>query len=128
MRFSDAEWKAMNVVWERHPATVRDVLESLESDTGWAYSTVKTVLGRLAEKGALAATKRANTTLFEPLVTRDQARRSALRALLDRAFDGTFGGLVHHLLDAEKLTRTERDELRALLDEAGSSRRPRSRR
>ena len=117
MRLSETEWRVMNVVWEQHPASVRDVLEELEAETGWAYSTVKTILARLVDKGALSVRKRANTSLFEPLVSASEARRSALRALLDRAFDGTFGGLVHHLLDERELSRADRDELRRLLEE-----------
>jgi BlaI family penicillinase repressor len=116
MHFSEAEWKVMKVLWQQHPASVRDVLEALAEDTGWAYSTVKTLLARLVEKGAVGVHKRANASLFEPLVAAPEAQRSALRALLDRAFDGTFGALVHHLVAEEKLSPQDRDELRALLE------------
>ncbi len=117
MRLSDAEWKVMNVVWEHHPAAVRDVLEALESDTSWAYSTVKTMLARLVDKGALSVRKRGNTSLFDPLVSRHEARRSALMTLAERAFGGGFGSLVQHLLADEHLSPKERDELRTMLSE-----------
>ena len=123
MRLSETEWRVMNVLWARSPATVRDALEILEDETGWTYSTVKTILSRLADKGAVVARKRANTMHFEPVLTRDAARRSAVRSLLDRAFEGTFGSLVHHLVDTESLTADERAELRALLQERGTKRR-----
>lgn len=119
MHFSEAEWKVMKVLWQQHPASVRDLLDVLDADTGWAYSTVKTLLARLVDKGAVRVDKRANTSLFEPLVAEPEAQRSALRALLDRAFDGTFGALVHHLVAEEKLSPRDRDELRALLGETG---------
>ncbi len=115
MRLSDAEWKVMNAVWERHPAAVRDVMEALEDDTHWAYSTVKTMLARLADKGALSVRKRGNISLFEPLVSRHEARRSALRTLAERAFGGGLGSLVQHLLADEHLSAKERDELRSML-------------
>lgn len=63
MKLSDTEWTVMHVLWKRSPASVRDVLEAVEADTGWAYTTVKTILGRLAEKGVVAVRKRANTSL-----------------------------------------------------------------
>ena len=122
MQFSDGEWKVMNAVWAAHPASVRDVFETLEDETHWAYSTVRTVLSRLADKGALSTRKRANTSLYEPLVSRGEARRSAFRALLDKAFDGTFGSLAHHLIEDGKLSRPEKDELRALILESESDR------
>jgi len=117
MQLSDTEWKVMGVLWERHPASARDVLEALEAETGWAYTTTKTILARLAEKGAVKATKRANTSLYAPVVTRDAARKEAVKGLLERAFDGTFGSLMHHLVDQHKLTARERRELQTLLDE-----------
>lgn len=119
MKLSDAEWTVINVVWERSPATARDVLERTEAETGWAYTTVKTLLSRLVEKGALRVRKRANTSLYEPLISRQDARRSALRALLDRAFDGTFGGLLQHLIADEKLSGKDRERLRSMLQEEG---------
>ena len=115
MQLSETEWKVMRVVWKRHPASVRDVFEALEPDTSWAYSTVKTILSRLAEKGAVSVTKRGNASLFAPTVSAGDARRSALKALLDRAFDGTFGGLVQHLADEGDLSDRDRSELAELL-------------
>lgn len=115
MQLSEAEWRVMNVVWERHPVTVRDVLETLQGETGWAYSTVKTLLARLAGKRAVRVRKRANASVYEPRLSRDEARRSAVRTLLDRAFDGASGSLVHHLLDHHELSRKERAKIAALV-------------
>jgi BlaI family penicillinase repressor len=119
MKLSDAEWTVINVVWEHSPATARDVLEQTEAETGWAYTTVKTLLGRLVEKGALRMRKRANTSLYEPLVSRKDARRSAVRSLLDRAFDGAFGSLLQHLVADEKLSKKDREKLLAMMQEGG---------
>ncbi len=116
MRFSEAEWKIMRVVWRRPGASVRDVLEEVEAATGWSYSTVKTMLTRLAEKSALATEKRGNLFLYTAKVGEREARRSALRSLLDRAFDGTVGALVHHLLADERLSLRELAKLRSLIE------------
>ena len=115
MRLNDSEWAVMQALWERSPASAREVLERVHAQTGWAYTTVRTVLARLAEKGAVLEKKRANTSLYEPLVSRELARRTALRALLDKAFDGTFGDLVLHMIASEKLGKREREKLARLL-------------
>ena len=107
----------MKSLWERNPASTRDVLEMVHAQTGWAYTTVKTMLARLVEKGAVKVRTRANTSIYEPIVERDDARRSAVRALLDRAFDGALGSLVHFMIDDEKLSKTDRAQLEAMLRE-----------
>lgn len=117
IKLSDAEWTVMNAVWERFPASARDLVERLERETQWAYTTVKTLLQRLVDKGALSVRMRANQGLYEPLITREQARRSALRSLVDKAFDGTFGSLLQHMVSAERLSPKDRARLQNLLDE-----------
>ena len=82
-------------LWERHPATARDVIDRLPVDVEWAYTTVKTMLTRLAAKNAVSESKRGNTSVYEPLVSRSKARSSALNTLLNQAFGGGLftGGL-----------------------------------
>lgn len=116
MQLSDAEWKVMEQVWRRERSSVRDVLEGLEEQTGWAYSTVRTLLTRLADKGALAVTTRANARLYRPTISREDARTNALSALVQKAFGGTLDSLVHHLVDADELPDGERARLAELLE------------
>lgn len=117
MKLSDSEWTVMNVLWQNHPASARDILEALPPGTDWAYTTVKTILTRLEDKGTLRSTLRGNTKHFEPLITRDKARRTAVRSLIDRAFGGATGALFHHLVEEDKIPENKRAELAKLLDE-----------
>ncbi len=117
MKLSDAEWKVMEALWERSPATVRDVLDRTGGRTGWAYTTVKTILERMAAKGLLRRRQRDRVGWYEPLVSRRNARRSAVRSLLDRAFDGAFGTLLHHLVTEENLSPRDRRRLESLLED-----------
>jgi BlaI family penicillinase repressor len=126
MKLSDAEWNVMQALWQHSPASVRDVLEALQDSTGWSYSTVKTMLERLAEKEALRVQRRGNVMLYEPLITRQQAQRAALGSLLEKAFDGAFGSLVACFVEQESLSPKERRKLAEMLIEAdakGSRRR-----
>lgn len=115
MQFSDAEWIVMRALWRAEPATVRDIHDKVAAETGWAYSTVKTILARLAEKGAVAATHRGNARLFQSAVTRSQARGTALGHLLQKAFDGAVAPLLQQLVADERLSAQDRAELAALL-------------
>ncbi len=111
MKLTHTEWQVMNALWQRHPATAREISERLPLDVKWAYTTVKTILARLVEKQAVSERKRANTSVYEPMLSRQAARRSALRALADQAFQGAFGSLVHFLVEEQDLTGKQRDEL-----------------
>ncbi len=112
MRISEAEWKIMNVLWRKSPASARDVKKALEDDTDWAYATVKTIMSRLVEKGALQMSRQANTNMYTVAVSRLDARKMAVRSLLNRAFDGAFGPLVHFLLEQQELSDSDREALR----------------
>jgi len=116
-KLTEAEWTVMQAVWQKSPASARDVLEIVEGETEWAYTTVKTLLARLVEKGVLTERLRGNVSLYEPRVTQGEARVTALRVLLERAFGGSLGALVQHMASEEKLTRKEREKLARLLSD-----------
>jgi BlaI family penicillinase repressor len=107
-------------LWDKYPAKARDIVERLPATVNWAYTTVKTMLDRLVEKKAISKSKKGNTGLYEPRLSRRQARRTALRMVLDRAFDGAFGPMMHFLAEDEELSAGERKELIKIL--AGKSR------
>lgn len=112
----------MNEIWGSGPVTVRAVHARLTDETGWSYSTVKTVMSRLVEKQVLVAEKRGNTNYFQPLASRHQAQSSAVGRLLDSAFAGGVSGLVQHLLSERRLKPRELKELRRLLAERDKDR------
>ncbi len=121
MRLSDAEWTVMEQVWRLGEATARDVHDGASPTTGWAYTTVKTMLDRLVEKGAVAARLDGNALRFRALLSRDAARRSALRSLLDHAFGGSVAPLLTFLAEDGELSARERRALRKLLDEESAT-------
>ena len=120
MKLTEPEWLIMNVLWERHPARARGVFERLPVSVNWAYTTVKTILDRLAEKRAIEKSKKGKIAYYEPLLSRRQARKTALRMLLDQAFDGAFGPMMHFLVEDEKLSAKEREELIQILTRKSS--------
>ena len=114
-KLTEAEWQIMNALWQGHPATARQITTRLPPGVSWAYTTVKTMLTRLTEKNAVRERKQGRVSLYEPLVSRHAARRTALKALANQAFDGAFGPLMHFLLEDQSLTPKQRAELLRLL-------------
>lgn len=115
MKLTEAEWLIMNALWRGYPATARQIAERLPAGVKWAYTTIKTMLTRLVEKNALTEQKRGNTSLYEPLVSKQKARLNAIKSLADQAFDGAFGPLMHFLIEEEKLSAKQRKELMSIL-------------
>ena len=115
MKLTQAEWQIMNALWEKHPATARDIMNRLPSGVKWAYTTLKTMLSRLVEKEAVSEQKQSNTSYYEPLISKRKARLSAFRILLDQSFNGAMGPLMHFMLQEEKLSNKEKNELIEML-------------
>ena len=111
MKLTNTEWQIMNVLWLRYPATARGVSERLPEDINWAYTTIKTLLSRLVEKKAVRETKNGNTSIYEPVITKQTAQRNALKTLVNQAFDGAFGPLMHFLIENQKLSTKQKQEL-----------------
>lgn len=115
MRLTEPEWIIMNALWEEHPAKARDVVERLPSSVNWAYTTVKTMLDRLVEKSAVDKRKSGNVGLYEPIISRRQARRTAMKMMLNQAFDGAFGSMMHFMVEDENLSAEQRQKLIKIL-------------
>ncbi len=116
MKFTEAEWQIMNALWEKSPSTAREIADRLPSQVNWAYTTIKTMLTRLAEKQAVSEVKQGKASIYEPLISQEQARRGAFRTLLDLAFGGAMGSLVHCLVEEKQLTSKQKQNLIKILD------------
>jgi BlaI family transcriptional regulator, penicillinase repressor len=115
------EWTILKVVWENQPCAAGTVQEALTSTHNWAYSTVKTTMDRMVNKGLLATNAIRNLTLFSARISRVDAQRGELKRLIKRAFDGGLTPLIHFLVEEENLSADEIAELRKLIN-----RRPKS--
>jgi BlaI family transcriptional regulator, penicillinase repressor len=117
MKLTDAEWTLMNCLWQKYPATAREIADALPQTRDWAYTTIKTMLSRMVEKGVLSESKKGTVSIYSPLVTKRTARASALKALVNHAFDGAFGPLVHFLIEDKKLSPREKKQLIEVLNQ-----------
>lgn len=117
IRISEAEAVVMQVLWSDHPLSADEVMARLPGGNDWAEATVKTLLNRLLNKGAIAAEKEGRRYLYSPLVQRDAWVLEESRSLIDRLFDGRVAPLVAHFSQHRKLTTEDVAELRRLLEE-----------
>lgn len=114
---SDAESQIMQALWGRHPLSAEDILAALPAQDGWQLGTVKTLLNRLLNKGAVKAEREGRRYLYEPLIERAQWEGKESLGLVDRVFGGRLSPLVAHFSAHRKLTPEDAEALRQLLKE-----------
>jgi BlaI family penicillinase repressor len=121
VELTESEWEIMKVVWEKQPCTAGTVQEMLVKSRDWAYSTVKTTMDRMAEKGFLTIERIRNLQLFKACISEVDAKRGELRKMLKRAFDGALTPMMQFLIEHEGLSKEEASQLRKLVTRAKKS-------
>jgi BlaI family transcriptional regulator, penicillinase repressor len=118
---SEAESIVMEVIWRRSPILTEDVIAAVAAEN-WQDATVKTLLNRLLNKGALRATKDKRRYLYSPVLTREAWMAAESRGFLDRMFDGRVAPLVSYFSQQKKLSRKDIDDLKRLIQELDDGR------
>lgn len=116
-RITEAELAVMETLWDRPRRTAAEVCQLVCAGRDWTLATVKTLLSRLVQKGAVAAEPDGRRFLYTPLVAREDYVGGESRRLVDRLFGGSAASLVAHLAESEALTANDLDEIEALLRE-----------
>ena len=108
----------MDVLYRLGRATAAEILQALPDPP--SYSAIRAMLRVLEEKKHIVHEEKDLRYVFLPVVSREKARRSALRHMLDTFFDGSPEQAVATLLDvsARNLTQEELDRLAALIEKA----------
>ena len=112
----------MKVVWRLETATVRQVYEELLKQRRIAYTTVMTMMNILEQKGYLKKHQQDRAYVYQPSQPQKQVIRSMVREFIDRVFNGSAEPLLVHLVEDQRLTEGDLEEMRRSIKSA--SRRP----
>ncbi len=91
------ELECMNALWRLSQATVRDIHGALATTRPRAYTTIMTILDRLAQKGIVERQKAGRAWLYKAHLSADQARTHAVARLVEGFFQGSTEALASHL-------------------------------
>ncbi len=117
IRITEAEWEVMAVVWDRTPVAAATVAAELSGRTNWSLATVRTLLRRLVNKGALLQESEGKRYLYSPRVSMDECVRRESESFLDRVL-GRFPSVsILHLVKKAELSKSDIEELRRILRE-----------
>ena len=111
-----SEWVVMNALWQRQRGTATEFQKELESEHGWAYSTIKTMLDRLVEKGYAKSRRVGNVYEYMPRLKRKSAIARVVDDVYDRVLEGSLAPFLDRLMENRRLSTAEVDELREMLD------------
>lgn len=117
MQISEAESVVMDILWARSPLGADEVVAALADRRDWQDATIKTLLNRLLNKGAVEAVREGRRYLYSPKIRREDWVMAESRGLLERLFDGRVAPLVAHFSAHRKLSKKDVAELRKLLEE-----------
>lgn len=114
---SESEWKLMQVLWAHSPLALKDVIDQVGPENHWNGNTVRTMLVRLVEKGAVTAQKQGRNYLYSACAQEQECVLQETEHFLSRIFDGSPARLFSALSASGKLSKQDCQEIEAMLRE-----------
>jgi predicted transcriptional regulator len=123
VKISAAESQIMEALWARGAMTPDEIVAEVGPANGWARNTVRVMITRLLNKGAIASAKEeGGRFLYRPVLARAAYVDAESQSLLDRLFNGQLAPLVAHFAEHRKLTPEDIEKLNALIAEIDNGR------
>lgn len=112
----EAEMEVLQHVWDAGRVTVADVHAQIARKRQVAYTTIMTIMRKLADKGYLRYEKQGTAYLYEAARPPGEVKHSLLTGILRKVFHGSPVDLVESLMKYENLSDRERAEIKKMLD------------
>ncbi len=112
---TEAEERVMRALWGAEPMALGEVADRLR-DAGWSSKTVKTLIDRLCEKGAVGVERWGRRNRYYALLEKDAFARKQIGSLVDRLFDGSPQDLLAFFCRTQELTPKQARELIEMLE------------
>ncbi|MDX1928440.1 MAG: BlaI/MecI/CopY family transcriptional regulator [Pirellulaceae bacterium] len=117
IQVTDAEWDVLDAIWNEPGQAAGRIIELVQLHRDWNHRTIRTLLRRLIEKGAVNVEIDGAKHLYRAAVDRNTCVRSATQSFSERFFSGSVRSLLLHLVEHQDLSTDEIEELRKRLDE-----------
>ena len=111
----------MKIVWKRAPISTNEITEQLLKTTTWSPKTIQTLIKRLVTKKALTYEKQGRVFVYTPLIRKSDYMNQERNAFVNRYYDGDIAAMVSAFIRDDKLSETDIEQLRSLLDKKGDN-------
>lgn len=116
IKITDAEWEVMRVVWAHGSVTSREIIEILESKMQWKAPTIKTLIGRLVEKGALNTEQEGRKYIYSANIEEREAVGSFTNDIFDRICRKNVGNVIASIIKEHTLSFDDIQRLEEILE------------
>jgi len=114
-RPTEAELELLRILWEKQPATVREIYDALNEERASGYTTVLKMLQIMTAKGLVVRDEANRAHVYRAAISQDAMQSKILKDLTVRLFSGSAAQLALHALSMAPASDAELDEIRALL-------------
>lgn len=118
---TDKELQILQVLWEKGPASVRDVHEALGGEAANGYTTILKLMQIMHEKGTVTRQKSGKLHLYNAVHSEESTRSQILDKFIDKVFKGSAAQLVISALGNQKSSREDLEAIRQYLDKLDGS-------
>ena len=115
-RPTEAELELLRILWEKEPATVREIYDTLNHERPSGYTTVLKLLQIMTAKGLVIRDEANRAHVYRAAISQDAMQSKILKDLSMRLFSGSAAQLALHALAMEPASQNELDEIRALIE------------
>lgn len=120
-QISEAEYAVMKIVWKHAPISTNEITEQLLKTTTWSPKTIQTLIKRLVTKKALTYEKQGRVFVYTPLIRESDYMNQERNDFVNRYYDGDIAAMVSAFIRDDKLSETDIEQLRSLLDKKGDN-------
>lgn len=122
VKLSEAEWYIMNVLWEnqkleKDALELKQITKELKEQTGWSSGTVRTMLLRLIDKGAVSVDQTTGVYKYSTLIDKKRCVQEEASSFLERIYQGSISQFVACFAKEGKISKEEREEILQLINQ-----------
>lgn len=112
---TSAELEILNLLWEKHPQTVKEIHEALMDKKDVGYTTTLKIMQNMAAKGMVQRELNGKSHSYSPVLKMEETRGKLLDNFLENAFGGSASSLVMQVLGNNKTSREELNKIKDLI-------------
>lgn len=114
---NEVELAILRVLWDRGPASVRDVHEALRHTRDAGYTSTSKMMQVMYDKGLLKRDQSLRPHVYRPAIPEEQTQKRIVRELIQKVFGGSARKLVLRAVQSHPLSKNEAAEIRKLLSD-----------